>query len=610
MKSIIKFIKSELGGIIISLAFFIPALITEHFGVKILPEALFIISLLAVGIPVFISAVRGIIRRDLLDEKFLMTLAAIGAVIIGEISEGVAVMLFFAVGQYFEHRAVAHSRKSIKALMEICPDEATVIRDGKEETVDAEDVEIGSVIVIKAGERVPLDCVVISGSADIDTRALTGEAIPRAVTVGFGLESGSVVMGGVLTAKTLKTLENSAASRILSLVENANERKSKAENFITKFSRFYTPIVVSLALLLAIIPPIFKILSFPDAIYRALTFLVISCPCALVISVPMAFFGGIGSGAKNGILYKGGNIFSPLARADTFVFDKTGTLTSGAFSVANVKAYGVTKEELLYLTASAEYGSTHPIALCLANASKEKSVPENAKEIAGKGIIAEVDGRRILVGNPLLMKENGIEITAEISEGSILAAEGNKLIGEIEISDCLKPEALEAIKKLRKCGVKKTVMLSGDRRKNAERIANELGLSEVKAELLPEDKFTALEEIIEKSKSTVYVGDGINDAPSIARADVGIAMGEIGSDSAVEAADVVIMFDKLDRLPLAVKTARKTLCIATENILFALSLKALVLVLGALGIANMWLAVFADVGVAVLAILNSMRALR
>ncbi len=610
MKKFLKFVKSEIGRIILSLAFFIPALITEHTGVKILPEVLFVISLMFVGLPVLFSAVKGIIRRDFLDEKFLMTIAAVGAVILGEMSEGVAVMLFFAVGEYFEHRAVAHSRKSIKSLMEICPDEATLLANGREERVDAEDVELGSLIIIKAGERVPLDSVVVSGSADLDTSALTGESIPRAVNIGDRIESGSVVLNGALTARTEKTLENSAASRILSLVENASERKSKAENFITKFSRYYTPIVVALAILLVFIPPIFGLLKFNESIYRALTFLVISCPCALVISVPMAFFGGIGAGAKKGILYKGGNVFSPLSKAETFVFDKTGTLTNGTFKVSKVTPCGVSEEELLYLAASAESGSNHPIAKCIADASGEKTMPKSVKEFAGKGIVAEVENDIILVGNMRLLGENGVEVKSDIEEGSVLVAKNGCFIGEIEISDNIKKEAQSAVNSLRKCGVKNTVMLSGDRMKKAESVANELSLDAFRAELLPSEKYSALEEIISKSKSTVYVGDGINDAPSIARADVGIAMGEIGSDSAIESADVVIMHDSLDRLPLAIKIARKTLRIASENIVFALSLKILVLILGSLGIANMWLAVFADVGVAVLAILNSMRTLR
>ena len=612
MKKLISFTVSELGRIILGVIFFVSALITEymtrHLSFSVAALILYSSALLISGIPVFIDAVRGILRRDLLDEKFLMTIASIGAMFVGEWSEGTAVMIFFLVGEYFEHKAVAKSRKSIRELMNIRPDEACVLKNGKEEIVDADEVEIGSVIVIRAGERVPIDSLVLSGNADVDTSALTGEAIPRAVKKGDLIDGGAVVINGVLTAQTLRVADESAAARILELVENANERKSKAENFITKFSHYYTPTVVILALLLAVLPPIFKLIPLTVSIYRALIFLVISCPCALVISVPMAFFGGIGGAAHQGILYKGGNTFSALARADVFAFDKTGTLTSGEFTVSSVHPVGVSSEELLYLSASAEYGSNHPIAVCIKNAVRNKVAPTDVTELAGKGIISTVDGRRILVGNKLLLKENSVQIPeSNIPKGAVFVAADGKYIGYIVIADKIKAEAKSAISSLRKNGVRKTVMLSGDRREVAEHVGRELCIDEVYSELLPENKFEKLEELINNSNGTVYVGDGINDAPAIALADVGVAMGGIGSDSAIEAADVVIMSDSLEKLPTAVKIARKTIRISTENIVFALGVKGLILLLGALGIANMWLAVFADVGVAALAILNSMR---
>lgn len=615
IKKAISLAFCELGRIIIGLLLFAAAFITEHLtegtGFPVAAFLLYLSSLLIAGLPVFVDAVRGILRRDLLDEKFLMSIASVGAMIIREWSEGVAVMLFFLVGEYFEHKAVSRSRNSIRALMDIRPDEACVLKDGVEETVDADDVEVGSVIVIRAGERVPIDSVVLTGSADIDTSALTGEAIPRPVSCGSHIDGGAVVINGVLTARTLRPADESAAARILELVENANERKSRTENFITAFSHYYTPIIVCIALLLAVIPPIFSWLTWTDSVYRALMCLVISCPCALVISVPLAFFGGIGGAASKGILYKGGNTFSALAHADTFAFDKTGTLTSGDFSVSSVHPVGISESELLYLAASAEYGSNHPIALCIKNASKESVVPTSVSEKAGKGVFANVGGVRVLVGNPSLLSEYSVKITVENAPvGAIFVAKNGTFVGYLVISDKIKDEADTAISSLRRCGVTKTVMLSGDRRANAEAVGERLGIDEVFAELLPEEKFEKLEELIKTSRGTVYVGDGINDAPALALADVGVAMGSIGADSAIEAADVVIMSDDLARLPTAVKIARKTVRISTENIVFALGIKIAILTLGILGIANMWLAVFADVGVAALAILNSMRTLR
>ncbi|MBR2466105.1 MAG: cadmium-translocating P-type ATPase [Clostridia bacterium] len=608
MKKVISLFASELFRIIFGTLVFAVALALDFFGFSPAAVAVYVLALVIAGAAVFADAVRGILRRDLLDEKFLMSVASVGAMIIGEYTEGVAVMLFFLVGEYFEHKAVGRSRRSIKELMSICPDEACVLRpDGREEFVDAGDVSVGDVIVLRPGERVPVDCVIIEGSSDVDTSALTGESVPRAFGVGDALDSGVVVIGGVLKCRALREASESRASRVLELVENASENKSKEENFITKFSRIYTPAVVTAAVVLAVGMPLLGLDSWGGAVYKALMFLVISCPCALVISVPMAFFGGIGCAAANGILYKGGNVFSSVAHADTFAFDKTGTLTTGKFSVGKTRAIGISEEELGYLAASAEYGSNHPIAAAIEAASLRKTRPTAAEEIAGKGVIATVAGQRIAVGNAALMKDVGVE--AENTDGVIFVARESELVGILEISDTVKPEAARAISELRDLGVRRTVMLTGDRRERAESVAREIGIDEVRAELLPEDKYAAIEALIAESSRTVYVGDGINDAPTLARADAGVAMGALGQDSAIEAADAVIMSDSLTKLPEMVKIARKTLRIAKENIIFALGVKAAVMVLSVLGFANMWLAVIADVGVAVLAILNSMRTL-
>jgi Cd2+/Zn2+-exporting ATPase len=495
--------------------------------------------------------------------------------------------------------------------MDLCPDEATVLVDGREETVDADEVEVGSVIIIKAGERVPINSVVISGTADVDTSALTGESIPISAAVGTALDSGFLVINGVLTAKTTCRVEESSASRVLELVENANERKSKTENFITKFSHVYTPVVVLLAIFLATVPPLCKLTSWSEGIYRALIFLVVSCPCALVISVPMAFFGGIGAAASSGILYKGGNTFSSLARAEIFAFDKTGTLTGGDFAVSGAYPTGVSEEELLYLSASAESGSNHPIAKCLKAASEKITAPTDVRESAGLGVVAAVDGNEIAVGNIALLEAEQVSFDTESVNnaplGAVHVAKNKEYIGYITVSDEIKVEAKQTIAELRELGVKKTVLLSGDRYRNVEYVANQVGITEFSSELLPEDKYNKLDEMIKTSSGVAYVGDGINDAPSIALADVGIAMGKMGQDSAIEASDVVIMSDNLDRLPTAVRIARRTVRIAKENIVFALGVKGIILILGALGFANMWLAVFADVGVSALAILNSIR---
>ena len=611
MKSKVKkLFSSDAARIVCATVLFLPALILELLGVEIVAVILYALALLVAGAPVFIAAARGILRRDLFDEKFLMSVASIGAMVIGEFSEGVAVMLFFLVGEAFEHRAVRRSRTSIRSLMEIYPDEATIITDGKEIKVDAEDVEVGAIIAVRPGERVPVDCTVLEGSADIDTSSMTGEAMPRGVGVGDSLDSGVVVLNGLLICKAQRPAEDSAAARVLALVENASENKSREESFITKFSRIYTPTVVILALLLALLPPIVGLLGWSEAVYRALIFLVISCPCALVISVPMAFFGGIGGAASRGILFKGGNVFSKLKSADTVVLDKTGTVTGGEFTIVSAESFGTSREEMMSLAASAEYASNHPIAIAIKAVSKDYIHPTDVREIFGEGIVATVDSHEIAVGNPQLMARIGAE-SGESEPGTVFVARDGILIGTITLKDELKPEARSAMAEMRKLGVRRLAMLSGDRRENAEHVGAQLGIDYTEGELTPEEKYDRLLKIISESEGgTMYVGDGINDAPALARADVGIAMGAIGQDAAIEAADLVLMTDNLDRIPEAILIARKTLRIAKENIFFALFVKLSVMLLGALGFANMWLAVFADVGVAVLAILNSMRALR
>ena len=571
---------------------------------------LFIAALLLVGRPVALDALRGLLRRDFLDEKFLMCIASVGAMCIGEYTEAVAVMLFYSVGEYFQERAVKKARTSIRSLMEICPDTATVLTEGGEEEMDAEDVEVGATLLLRSGDRVPLDAKILTGSADVDTSALTGESRLRAVTVSDIVDSGTVIVSGFLTAEALRPAEESAAARILSLVETATENKSKEENFITKFAVWYTPMVVGAALLLAFLPPIFGLATLAECVRRALLFLVVSCPCALVISVPMAFFGGIGGAAARGVLFKGGNVFSPLAKVTHFVFDKTGTLTTGDFSIARVIARRGTEEEVLSLAAAAEYGSNHPVAKALIASAKAPSKPTDVRELSGKGVIATVEGRSVAVGNLRLMAECGVDMS-EISEnGAIFVACDGALLGEIYLMDTVKPEAAAALADLRALGAKDLQMLTGDAEAAARSVSQTLGLDGYAAALRPEDKYAALEKLLSDPKKRVcYVGDGINDAPSLARADVGIAMGRKGTDSAMEASDVVIMSDALAHIPDAVRIAKKTVRIAKQNIVFALGVKLLILILGAVGAVGMWWGVFADVGVAVIAILNSMRTL-
>ena len=562
-----KLIKNELFIIILGAIFFVFSIAAESLNCSILAIILYIITLIVCGFKVFLDAIKGILRLDLLDEKFLMSIASVGAMIIGEYTEGVAVMLFFLIGEYFEHKAVRRSRASIKSLMDINPDEATVVRDGEEIRIDADDVVVGDTLIVRPGERVAVDCVIISGESDVDTSSMTGESTPVAVYRDSILQSGFVVINGTLFCKALRPIEESAAMRVLSLVEEATERKSREESFITVFSRYYTPIVVILAVLMATVLPIFNILKFQDALYRALIFLVISCPCALVISVPMSFFGGIGAAASKGILFKGGNVFSNIAMADAIAFDKTGTLTDGNLSVVDVITIDCDKDEVLRLAASAEYGSNHPVAKAISSFC-DVSIPERITEIAGKGVVAVLSGDEIAVGNIALMKHLNISITKEL-DGVYVAKNGNH-IGNILLSDTVKSEASVAVSELSRIGVKNSYILSGDRKEKVEDVAKSVGIENYTSEMLPEDKFLLLENIIENSKATIFVGDGINDSPSLARADVGIAMGNLGADAAIEAADVVIMSDNLKRIPEAICIARKTLRIAKQNIFFAI----------------------------------------
>ena len=572
-----------------------------------------------IGWDVVWKALRNIVRGQVFDENFLMALASIGAFFVGEYSEAVAVMLFYQVGELFQHYAVEKSRRSIGELMDIRPDTATLLQGDEAVAVDPFEVHPGDRILVRPGERVPLDGVVEKGTSLLDTSALTGESVPRTVEEGQEILSGCVNQTGVLTVRVTKEFGESTVSRILDLVENASEKKSKREAFITRFAAVYTPIVVIAAVLLAAVPPLLVPGQvFGDWLYRALTFLVVSCPCALVIAVPLSFFGGIGGASRMGVLVKGGNYLEALSHAQIAVFDKTGTLTRGVFAVQQITAVNGQENRLLALAASAESRSTHPIAQSLQAYAAGRSLapaPDTVEEIAGRGVCAVIGGKTVRVGSRAMMEENGLlpEHAPEDPSGTVVhVAEDGQYLGWIQIRDQTKDGAKDAMAALKRTGVEKTVMLTGDNERTAREVAGELGLDAAYAQLLPDGKVRQVEALLQEKRGNgtlLFVGDGMNDAPVLARADVGIAMGALGSDAAIEAADVVLMNDDLSRLPRAIRLARRTLRIANQNIVFALAVKVAVLVLSALGLANMWFAVFADVGVAVLAICNALRAL-
>ncbi|WP_419005512.1 heavy metal translocating P-type ATPase [Collinsella stercoris] len=624
--------KKWLKRILIALAIFFAVMALEELGVlaAIFGEpgalyasfALYLIPYLIAGHDVLLKAWHNIRRGEAFDESFLMAVATIGAFAMvafpgaePHMAEGAAVMLFYQVGELFQSYAVGKSRKSIAAMMDIAPDYANVERDGELVQVGPDEVAVGDEIVIKPGERVPIDGVIVDGASQLDTAALTGESVPRHVEVGAEVISGCVNMTGVLRVRTTKPFGESTVSRILELVENASEKKAHTENFITRFARVYTPVVTLAAVALAVIPPLAGMGAWSDWILRGLTFLVVSCPCALVISVPLSFFGGIGGASKIGVLVKGSNYLEALAEVDTVVFDKTGTLTSGTFSVTNIHPQdGTSAEELLALAAHAEAFSDHPIAVSIKQAYTgqiDQADVKDAREESGHGVVATVQGRTVCVGNAKLMAEHGITCDACEFTGTILhvAADG-RYLGHIVIADTVKDDAASAIRDLHAAGVERCVMLTGDRAEVAQAVARELGIDEVEAQLLPQDKVGKVEELLDTARGNLaFVGDGINDAPVLTRADVGIAMGAMGSDAAIEAADVVLMDDKPSNIARAVRLARRTMAIVWQNIVFAIGVKVLILVLAAFGIAGMWLAVFGDVGVAVIAILNAMRAM-
>ncbi len=585
--------------------------------------ALFMIPYLVIGYDILRKAVKGIMNRQVFDENFLMAVATIGAIALGDYTEGVAVMIFYQIGELFQSYAVGKSRRNISELMDIRPDYANVeTENGELEQVDPDEVEIGSVIVVQPGEKVPIDGVIIEGKSTLNTSALTGESLPREAEVDDEIVSGCINMTGVLRIKTTKEFGESTVSKILDMVENASSRKSRSENFISKFAHYYTPIVCYCAAALAVLPPLVSILflhiapDWGEWIFRALTFLVISCPCALVISIPLSFFAGIGGASRSGVLVKGSNYMETLAQTSCVVFDKTGTLTQGVFAVSSIYPEGMSEDQLLEYAALAESYSSHPISRSLQKAygkGIDKNRIADVEEISGNGVKAAIDGKEVSVGNDKLMKKLGVSYKELNEVGTVVyVAVDQTFAGSILISDQPKPTAAAAIKALNKAGIRKTVMLTGDRRNVAEHVAKELGISEYYAELLPADKVSGVEKLLAGQHSReklAFVGDGINDAPVLSRADIGIAMGAMGSDAAIEAADIVLMDDDPMKIAKAIKIARKCIRIVYENIYFAIGIKVICLILGALGIANMWAAIFADVGVMVIAVLNAIRAL-
>ena len=605
-------IKIIISLILFTIAFAIP------FNNEWINKEIYILSYIIVGFEIVLKAIRNILRGKVFDENFLMTIATIGAFVIGEFPEAVAVMLFYQVGELFQSYAVNKSRKSIASLMDIRPDYANLKSNNDINKVSPEDVKIGDIIVVKPGEKIPLDGIVKNGNSMIDTSALTGESVPRDVKENDEVLSGCINESGLLEIEVTKEFGESTVSKILDLVENASNKKSKSENFITKFARYYTPIVVIVAVILAILPPfILKMGEFTDWLYRALTFLVVSCPCALVISIPLGFFGGIGGASKIGILVKGSNYLEALSNTEIVVFDKTGTLTEGVFEVQKVETKNISKEELIKLSAYAESFSNHPISISLKKAyGKEinRKLISDTSEISGHGVIATVDGRKVAIGNEKLMKEQKVEYTKSVDIGTILyVAIDNEFAGFIVISDKIKNDSFKTIELLKHNNVRKTVMLTGDRKIVGEDVANKLKIDEVYTDLLPDAKVEKVEELMKEKTPNgklAFVGDGINDAPVLAMSDIGIAMGGLGADSAIEAADIVIMTDEPSKIVSAIKISKKTMRIVKQNIIFALVVKIAVLVLSAIGLSTMWEAVFADVGVSVLAIINSLRALR
>ncbi|MBS3984381.1 MAG: cadmium-translocating P-type ATPase [Selenomonadales bacterium] len=606
----------RLWRIIIGAILFIVAIVIDV-NIEWLNIALYLISYIIVGGDIVMKAVKNIFRGKVFDENFLLSIATIGAMLIGEYPEGIAVMLFYQVGELFQSYAVDKSRRSIAEAMDIRPDYANVKKNDEVIKVDPDEVQIGDIIVIKPGERVPLDGKVIEGNSTVDTSALTGESVPREVEVGHEILSGCININGVITAEVTKEYGESTVSKILDLVENASSKKSQSEQFITKFARYYTPIVVIIAVFLATIPPlVIDGATFSDWIYRALTFLVVSCPCALVVSIPLSFFGGIGGASRKGILVKGSNYLEALAEAEIIVFDKTGTLTKGVFNVQEIHPEGITKEELLELTSYAESYSNHPISNSLKQAyGKEidNGRISDVEEISGHGVIAAVDGKKVAAGNIKLMKKLNIPCYEGEAVGTVVhVGIDDKYAGYIVIADEVKEDSARAIKELKEAKIKQTVMLTGDTKNVASKVAKQLGLDKVYSELLPGDKVEKVEELLAQKSAKgklAFVGDGINDAPVLARADIGIAMGGLGSDAAIEAADVVIMTDEPSKIATAIKVSKKTLRIARQNTVFSIGIKIIVLILSAFGIATMWAAVFADVGVTIIAVLNAFRAL-
>lgn len=621
--------KKMLVRIIVTAVLFAGLFVFEKFvpiTSRILRLAVYTVPYLVISYDILKKAFKGIIKGQVFDENFLMAVASVGAVAIavyenGSYNEAVAVMLFYQIGELFQSYAVGKSRKSISELMDIRPDYANIEVDGKIEQVDPDEVEVGSIIVVSAGEKIPIDGVIVEGSTTLDTAALTGESVPRSVKESDEVISGCINLTGTVRIRTTKPFGESTVSKILDLVENSSSKKSKSEQFISKFARIYTPAVCGGALALALLPPVVSLIIGKDAmwltwIYRALTFLVISCPCALVISIPLSFFAGIGGASKEGVLVKGSNYLETLSKTKIVVFDKTGTMTKGNFEVTEIAPVGVENNELLRLAAYAESYSSHPISKSIKSAYGKEI--DNAKisdvnEVSGNGVLAVVDGKKVAAGNSKLMDKLGVEYTACSKVGTVVyVAVDGKYCGYILISDALKPTSVSAVKAMKDCGVRKTVMLTGDSKKVADAVAKELGADEVYSELLPADKVSQVERLLadkgEKEK-LAFVGDGINDAPVLSRADIGIAMGALGSDAAIEAADIVLMDDDPMKISKAIKISSKCLRIVNENIYFALGVKALCLILGAVGIANMWVAIFADVGVMVLAVLNAIRAL-